>query len=250
MDKQEHFNAILTSDQENREKISKNIYDEHYDKELDADKIKPQTQRRKKRISLYKSIVGQGHERILEIGCGIGDLTYALIDNAKRITGVDISSKVLDFAKTRRSLYSIGDDQFQKIEFLQMSGVNLDFPSATFDYVVSTSMIEHLHPEDVEQHLRDVWRILKNNGHYLIWCPNRLGHHKDRAGHLCMFSYKDLIGEMKHAGFRNLQSTLFTRPQMVDARFKIFLENFLSALRIKTLWSHLGVRNILLVATK
>lgn len=250
MDKQERFNAILTSDYENREKISRNIYDEHYDKELDEDHIKPQTQMRKKRISLYKSIVGKGHERILEIGCGVGDLTYALMDNAKRITGIDISARVLDFAKMRRNLYSIGEYTFRKIEFLQMSGVNLDFSPATFDYVVSTSMIEHLHPEDVEQHLQQVWRILKNNGHYLIWCPNRLGHHKDRAGHLCMFSYKDLIGKMELVGFQNFQSTLFTRLQMVDARFKIFLEKFLSSLRIKILWSHLGVRNILLVATK
>ena len=37
---------------------------------------------------------------------------------------------------------------------------------------------------------------------------------------------------------------------MVSAGFKIFLEDTLSSLRIKMLWSHLGVRNVLVVATK
>ncbi len=37
---------------------------------------------------------------------------------------------------------------------------------------------------------------------------------------------------------------------LVDARFKIFLEKMLVLSRLNILWSHLGVRNVLLVATK
>jgi hypothetical protein len=48
-----------------------------------------------------------------------------------------------------------------------MSAVQLDFPQAMFDWAVSTSMIEHLHPDDVDIHL-------KPGGNYLMWCPNGL----------------------------------------------------------------------------
>jgi hypothetical protein len=41
-----------------------------------------------------------------------------------------------------------------------------------------------------------------------------------------------------------------SRAPLIDARWKIVLENILSATRLKIMWSHLGVRNVFLVATK
>lgn len=250
MNKESPFNILLKTDQENREIVSKRIYDEAYNETFAENSIKPQSKRRKKRISIYKRIIGQNHEKILEIGCGLGDLTYALRYNAKSVVGVDISSKVIAVAKTRKDLLSIEENCAAQIEFLQMSAVNLNFPPATFDYVVSTSMVEHLHPDDVVLHFKGVCRILKDKGHYLVWCPNLLGHHKDREAHLSMFSYEGLVEKMQSVGFSNFQSTLFTKPPMINAHYKIFLEKVFCNLRIKILWSHLGLRNILLVATK
>ena len=131
-----------------------------------------------------------------------------------------------------------------------MSAVQLDLPDSQFDWAISTSMIEHLHPDDVDVHLREVWRILKIGGNYLIWCPNGLGHHEDRDAHLTMLSYRQWIDKLRAAGFRSFRSTLTSRPPVVDARWKIALETILSRTRTKVMWSHLGVRNVLLVATK
>ena len=81
-------------------------------------------------------------------------------------------------------------------------------------------------------------------------CGRRTGHHKDRPDHLSMMSYRDLTGRMRRAGFGRFLSPLFRKPPMVSTRFKIFLEEALTAVRMRTLWSHLGVRNVLVVATK
>ena len=51
---------------------------------------------------------------------------------------------------------------------------------------------------------------------------------------------------MTAAGFHGYVSTLANGMPLVDARYKVFLERFLSSLRIKLLWSHLGVRNRIL----
>ena len=208
------------------------------------------SRRQKKRISIFKSIIGRGNERILEIGCGFGYLTHALVDHANKIVGIDISAKALEVAKNQKNLLQIHEDRAKKIEFLQMSAVRLDFPKEFFDWVISTSMIEHLHPDDIEVHLSEIWRVLKPKGQYLVWCPNKLGHHKNREGHLSMFSYSELMERMKKVGFCKFKSSLFCRSILVDACYKAFLERILSGFRVKILWSHLGVRNILLVALK
>lgn len=216
----------------------------------EPDPMRPPARNRLRRIAVYKNIVGRGHERVLEIGCGPGDLTYALRDHARSVIGVDLSAENLRLARMRKELWLLQKGRVETVEFIQMHARELGFPGESFDYVVSTSMIEHLQPNDVQPHLEEVRRVLKSQRSYLVWCPNRLGHHKDRAEHLSMLSYAELMEKMRRAGFREFCSPLFNSPPMVDTGFKVFLERVMSALRLKILWSHLGVRNILLLATK
>jgi SAM-dependent methyltransferase len=112
-----------------------------------------------------------------------------------------------------------------------MSAVHLDLPDDQFDWAISASVIEHLHPEDVDLHLREVRRVLMTGANYLIWCPNGLGHHKDRDGHMTMLSYREWIDKLRRAGFQRFRSTLTSRPPMVGARWKIVLETILSRAR-------------------
>ncbi|GEM_PF-4329972 len=65
-----------------------------------------------------------------------------------------------------------------------------------------------------------------------------------------MLSYGEWIDKLRKIGFQRFRTTLTSGAPVVDARWKIFLESFLSGLRIKILWSHLGVRNVLLIAAK
>jgi ubiquinone/menaquinone biosynthesis C-methylase UbiE len=184
------------------------------------------------------------------LGCGSGDLTYALVDHAEKIVGADISAKAVEMASMRKNLGALRNDQIKKLEFKQMSAVQLDFSDGMFDWAVSTSMIEHLHPEDVDIHLREVQRVLKAGGHYLMWCPNGLGHHDDRDVHLTMLSYSEWMEKLTKVSFRRFRSTLTSRLPLVDARFMIVVERMLLLSRLPIMWSHLGVRNVLLVATK
>jgi ubiquinone/menaquinone biosynthesis C-methylase UbiE len=243
------YDDLLTAPPAIREKVAEDLYDQHH--EIRPGKVDTlPAKRRLKRIAIYKSIIGQGHQSILELGCGSGDLTYALVDHAEKTVGTDISANAVELALLRQKLWSLRADQIKKIEFKKMSAVQLDFPDAMFDWAVSTSMIEHLHPDDVDIHLSEVRRVLKTGGHYLMWCPNGLGHHDDRDFHLTMLSYSEWMEKLTKAGFRRFRSTLTLRLPLVDARWKIFLERVLVLSRLKIMWSHLGVRNVLLVATK
>jgi SAM-dependent methyltransferase len=249
MDCDSPYARIRTADPQQRERIYAEIYDGSPAAGGVEIRIPTAHKRRRSRLSIYSRIIGPGHAAILELGCGSGDLTCVLAELAQKVVGIDMSSASLLIAR-RRADALLPPAAAARVQFAQMNAVQPEFPDQTFDYAVSTSMIEHLHPEDVDTHLREVWRVLKPRGRYLVWCPNRLGHHKDRPDHLSMMSYWDLTERMRQAGFCEFVSPLFRKPPMVSTRFKIFLEETLSSLRAGILWSHLGVRNVLVVATK
>ena len=215
-----------------------------------SSELNPPHPRRLKRISIFQATIGSGHKRILEMGCGVGDLTNALAKNADLIIGIDISRGDLNHANSRKRALTVKSQDLNTVQYAQMSAVHVGFPAETFDYAVSTSMVEHLRPEDVSCHFREVWRVLKPGGRYLVWCPNRLGHHKDRDFHLSMNSYRGWIDEMTTAGFHEFRSYLFNSPPMVSAFWKVYLEETLSKLGMKIFWSHLGVRNVLIMGSK
>jgi hypothetical protein len=65
-----------------------------------------------------------------------------------------------------------------------------------------------------------------------------------------MMSHRELRARMRAAGFRSFRSPLLKGRPMVGTNFKIAMESAMSALRIPILWSHLGVRNVMIVAAK
>jgi len=249
MSSENRYLRILNASAEERGRLYEQLYAASVES---ASRVRDQlatNPRRLKRVPIFKRIIAPGHHAILEIGCGAGDLTWAFADLAEHAVGIDISaSRVIAASQVSASTRS--RPPAGAVKFLVMNAVQLGFANETFDCVVSTSMIEHLHPDDVDLHLAEVWRVLEYGGTYCVWCPNRLGHHDDRDFHLCMMSYAELIEKMTRAGFSEFRAPLFREPPMVGAGFKVALETLLSTLRVRTMWSHLGIRNICLVGKK
>ena len=86
--------------------------------------------------------------RILDNGCGIGELSEAL--PGAHITGLDISTEMVRIAGTKYERALIGDSQL------------LPFEDATFDVVYARSLLHHL-PEP-ERGLAEMARVLRPGG--------------------------------------------------------------------------------------
>jgi SAM-dependent methyltransferase len=248
MDHNNPYARMRNADPQERAKIYAEIYDAAAAGTAEAGVIRPLSARRRRRLALYAGIIGAGHEAILELGCGSGDLTCMLAGLTQRVVGIDVSGANIEMARARAG--QLPAELGARVQLIKMNAVRPEFADASFDYAVSTSMIEHLHPEDVDTHLREVFRVLRPGGRYLVWCPNRLGHHKDRPDHLSMMSYDELTARMCRAGFVRFVSPLLDGPPMVSTRVKVYMERALCLLHIGMLWSHLGVRNLLVVAAK
>ncbi len=104
---------------------------------------------------------------VLDIACGEGYGANLIAQSAKSVIGVDISKEAIDFAKKHypRSNLSFLQGSIEKIP---IDGVK------KFDVVASFETIEHVDAPVQECFLKEVKRLLKDDGVLVISTPNKL----------------------------------------------------------------------------
>ena len=98
---------------------------------------------------------------VLEIGTGTGAMLRHLMDCGHRVQGVEL----------RPELISQAQGHYGALPVQRVSGVVLPFPDRSFDAVLSFDVFEHI--PDSDAHLREVGRVLRDGGAYLIQTPNK-----------------------------------------------------------------------------
>lgn len=96
--------------------------------------------------------------RVLDLGCGAGQLTSALIERGARVTGVDVSSGMIDIARDR-----LGDTATLVVGDVSEP---LEFASDSFDLVVASLAIHYI--EDWVPVLVEVRRVLTGDGTFVF----------------------------------------------------------------------------------
>jgi ubiquinone/menaquinone biosynthesis C-methylase UbiE len=98
--------------------------------------------------------------RVLDIGCGTGNLAILIkrLNPAVQVVGIDPDPKAL--ARARRKAQRRGTE----IQFDQGFSEQLPYPDASFDRVFSAFMLHHVRPEAKPVTLRETFRVLKPGG--------------------------------------------------------------------------------------
>ncbi|MFF4453038.1 3' terminal RNA ribose 2'-O-methyltransferase Hen1 [Streptomyces goshikiensis] len=99
-----------------------------------------------RREAILAALRAAGAARVLDLGCGQGQLVQALLKDVSftEIVGVDVSVRALGFAAKRLRLDRLGERQSERVRLLQGSLAYTDKRLAGYDAAVLSEVIEHL----------------------------------------------------------------------------------------------------------
>ena len=111
-------------------------------------------------------------ERILDIGCGRGEVALRSAQGGSVVHAVDYSGDAMRIAQ--RSLGERGAELEGRVCFLRGDARHLPFEADRFDKLLMFDLVEHLYPWELTKSLREAWRVLVGGGQLIIHtAPNR-----------------------------------------------------------------------------
>ncbi len=104
-------------------------------------------------------------QRVLDLGCGTGELTLWAAQKGAKVKGIDVNSQMLEIAQKRVAEANIAEN----IELCEMGVAELGGEeSANYDVVMSGLCFSELTEDELIYTLKEVKRILKPEGLLLI----------------------------------------------------------------------------------
>ncbi|WP_439374653.1 class I SAM-dependent methyltransferase [Bradyrhizobium sp. DASA03120] len=198
---------LLASDKSTRWSVFQECYTELYStlpwlnesESVAADSLRPWLKLIPKRAKVFE--VGSGKAHLL-----------------KYLASQDYDCVATEITQERGEKHAAG---MSNLKWHITDGVNLAKfePPSSYDVVISTSVVEHLHPDDMLDHLRNVREILKPGGCYIFVTPHVgagpsdvskvYGFDRAVCMHLKEYNFIELGELLTRAGFLAPKAVLF-----------------------------------------
>jgi SAM-dependent methyltransferase len=126
-------------------------------------------------VSLERARVRPGM-RVLDVGCGRGESLIWLTNQGARSWGIDYSEVALALAS--ESIRAINLNNGDSCLLIMANSRHLPFVDKSFDMVLMLDVVEHLYAWELEQTLKEIWRVLKPKGRLIIHTAPNLWYYK------------------------------------------------------------------------
>jgi trans-aconitate 2-methyltransferase len=186
---------------------------------------------------LIDSLSPQKGEKILDLGCGTGQLTDKIAATGAEVVGIDRSAAMIAKAK----------ENYPDIQFLVADGANFSFPEP-FDAIFSNAALHWIKPPEAA--IACIWQALKSDGRFIAEfggkgnveeiiaameiALNKRGCQLQSASNLWYFpSIGEYATLLEQQGFEVTYATLLARPTKLDGGemgLRNWLEMFASSL--------------------
>ena len=104
---------------------------------------------------------------LVEIGCGLGRMTFALAPHFTRVIGIDVSTEMIKRADERKISSAI-----ENVEFHVNDGRTVPVESSTADACLSYLVLQHMPSRDlVKGYIKEMGRVLRPGGRAVIQLP-------------------------------------------------------------------------------
>jgi 2-polyprenyl-3-methyl-5-hydroxy-6-metoxy-1,4-benzoquinol methylase len=125
-------------------------------------------------VAAIATIVPRG--RVLDLGCGRGELAYFLANMGYEVTAIDYSETAIALAQ---SVFESAPEEIkQRVTFCCESVVTATLPANHYDLAIASDLIEHLAPDEVKQLYANVHRWLKPTGRFVLHTFPNLWHYR------------------------------------------------------------------------
>jgi 2-polyprenyl-3-methyl-5-hydroxy-6-metoxy-1,4-benzoquinol methylase len=149
---------------------------------------------------------------VLDLGCGQGENTVALVARGARVRALDISPELVEIAARR--LREQGHAQATEAEFAVGSAYETGLPPESVEVVFCMSLIHHL---DIGRVRDEMWRILRPGGVVILKEPVRFSKLYARLRGL-LPSHED-VSDYEHPLTREELALMTERFQVEGMRF-------------------------------
>lgn len=191
--------------------VDSGIYDEKYFLETDGanyflkNKVAP-----KFLYAVYLSGAAAG-DRVLDLGCGRGDLLLALAPTKARVVGLDYSRDALEI--TRKTLSRLSEDTRKNVTVMNADASRLGFADEKFDFIFMVDIVEHLYPEQLQECFTECYRVLKEDGSLIIHTSPNKGYND--------FGYPYWEQHINKILNKLFKQNLLTRPIRTDMDLRV-----------------------------
>ena len=140
---------------------------------------------------------------LMEIGAGDCAMAIRACAETRRVYAVEVSEQITSEVEPPLNF-----------ELVLTDGYSIPLPDGVADVAFSDQLMEHLHPEDAEDQLHEIYRCLSPDGIYVCVTPNRLYGPRDISEyfdevatglHLREYSAREIRAAFLHAGFKRVK---------------------------------------------
>lgn len=136
---------------------------------------------------------------VLDIGCGTGQVALELLQTGYKVTAIDVSQEMVNLTNllVKRHGY-----QNNIARVMNINNIADKFGEKQFDNIVCLDVLEHI--ENDVFILRQIYKVLKPNGHLVLTLPalSWLYGKRDRdLGHFRRYNKKEITVKLLNCGF-------------------------------------------------
>ncbi|MFX1532227.1 MAG: class I SAM-dependent methyltransferase [Promethearchaeota archaeon] len=118
---------------------------------------------RKANLEFKEKIGKVKNKKVLDIGCGIGLLSFYLARRGANVIGIDLSKNIINFCKNEAKKKELN------IDFREMNAQIPDFEDESFDIIVGSRVVHHI--PNIELFFKECKRLLKKKGYIVFIEP-------------------------------------------------------------------------------
>ena len=146
---------------------------------------------------------------MLDLGCGEGRHIFGVMEKFPDLKCIGLDPHIESLDKAFEGLKFLESISNTKTSFLSGSAYSLPFCDDSFDLVVCSEVLEHLH--DYKDAIKEINRVLKPGGQFLASVPAEFpekicwllseAYQNQPGGHLRIFKKNELIKEIAEHNF-------------------------------------------------